>query len=193
MEELEKAAWFKNAFGDLRLVSKGDPKCPTPPLETLFNLDEDHSVKTIHHRHENCQPLAGSTPPRKLGNEIVNMTNSEDEGSTSSSCDEGSRAAATKGGEVGPSPSAGDNGMAPGTTGGGWLSPATLLHPRGGHSNKHQVDCVSPGAGLNQGAPQGGGILVCVHLYLEELLKINLLLTSLMSTGTTQVLFSGAG
>ncbi len=119
LEELEKTAWFKNAFKDLWLVSKDGPKRPTPLSETLFNLDEDCSVKTIHHWHGNRKPLAGLTPPRKLGNEIVNMTNSKDEGFTSSSCDEGLRTGATKGDEVGPSPSAGDNGMAPGATSGG--------------------------------------------------------------------------
>ncbi len=119
LEELKKAAWLKNAFEDLRLVSKDSPKHPTPPQETLFNLDEDRPVKTRHHRHENCQPLAGLTPPRKLGNEIINMTNSKDKGSTSSSCDKVLRAAATKEDKVGPSPCAGDKGMAPGTTGGG--------------------------------------------------------------------------
>jgi hypothetical protein len=117
LEELEKAAWFKNAFDDLGLVSKGVPKRPAPPPETLFNLDEDHSVKTTHLRHENCPPPARSTPPRKSGNEIVNMTNSKDEHSISSSCDEGLRVAATNWVEEGPSSSDGDNGMAPSTTG----------------------------------------------------------------------------
>jgi hypothetical protein len=49
LEELEKAAWFKNTFDDLSLVLKGSPKHPTPLPETLFNLDVDHLVKTIHH------------------------------------------------------------------------------------------------------------------------------------------------
>jgi hypothetical protein len=49
LEELEKAGWFKNAFEDLGLVSKGSPKHSTPPPETLFNLGEACSVKTIHH------------------------------------------------------------------------------------------------------------------------------------------------
>ena len=61
----------------------------------------------------------GSSPPRKSGNEIVNMINSKDEGSTSSSFDEGLHFAATNGDEEGPSSSDGDNGIAPSATVGG--------------------------------------------------------------------------
>jgi hypothetical protein len=31
LEELEKAAWFRDAFEDLGPAAKGGPKCPTPP------------------------------------------------------------------------------------------------------------------------------------------------------------------
>jgi hypothetical protein len=119
LDGLEKAAWFKNAFEDLGLVSKSGPKPLTPLLETLFNLDKDRSVKTIHHQHENRQPLVELTQTRKFGNESIKMMTSKDEGSTLSSCDEELHTAVPKGDGIGPSPSAGDNEMAPGATSGG--------------------------------------------------------------------------
>jgi len=64
---LETASWFKNAFADLGLTIDRKLKKPAPLPETLFNLEKDQSVKTVHHRHEEQQAAttAGNTPPRK--------------------------------------------------------------------------------------------------------------------------------
>jgi hypothetical protein len=59
---LETASWFKNAFTDLGSAVDGKSKKPAPPPETLFNLEEDRSVKTVHHHHEQAATTAGSTP-----------------------------------------------------------------------------------------------------------------------------------
>ncbi len=45
LADLKKAAWYKNAFEDLNPAKQGGLK---PPPESLFNLDEDRSIKTIH-------------------------------------------------------------------------------------------------------------------------------------------------
>jgi hypothetical protein len=63
LEELEKAAWFKDTFEDLRLDKIGGPKQPAPPPEALFNLDEDHSIKTIRLHNEHRLPSKGMTSP----------------------------------------------------------------------------------------------------------------------------------
>ena len=91
-----------------------------PPPESLFNLDEDRSVKTIHLRNENWPaPAAGGSPPpqKQSNNEVVEVASS-DEDSASSSSDDGSRSAATDGDEKHPSSSVEDNGMTPGATNG---------------------------------------------------------------------------
>jgi hypothetical protein len=49
---LETTSWFKDAFTDLGLTVNRKSKKTAPPPETLFNLEEDRSVKTVHHRHE---------------------------------------------------------------------------------------------------------------------------------------------
>jgi hypothetical protein len=119
LEELEKAAWFKDAFEDLGPAAKGGPKHPTPPPETLFDLDRERLVKTIHQCNEKSQPSMGSTPPaRKTGTRIVNLMAS-DKDSTSSSSNKGSCSAASDGGANSPSSSDKDNGQAPGATNGG--------------------------------------------------------------------------
>jgi hypothetical protein len=118
LAELEKAAWYKNAFKNLGAAKQGGLK--TPP-ESLFNLNEDRSVKTIHLCNKNwLAPAAGGTPPpqKKSNNKVVEMTSS-DEDSASSSSDEGSRSAATDGDKNLPSSSVEDNGMAPATANGG--------------------------------------------------------------------------
>ena len=89
--DLENALWFKNAFEDLELDMPGAPKALTPPPESLFNLDKDRSIKTIHDRNLN-RPSAAGTPPWKNVSETVDMTFS-DEDSTPSSSDEGPRKA----------------------------------------------------------------------------------------------------
>ncbi len=119
LEELEKAAWFKDAFEDLRLDKKGGPKQPAPPPEALFNLDEDCSTKTIHLRNEQCPLSTGMTsPPRNTGNRIVNLTTSDGD-YTSSSSDKGSRSDAANENDDIPASSDEVNGPAPSVAGGG--------------------------------------------------------------------------
>jgi hypothetical protein len=50
--DLESTAWYKDAFKDLGLTTKDGSKKPAPPPKTLFNLDEDRSIKTIHNHNE---------------------------------------------------------------------------------------------------------------------------------------------
>ncbi len=65
-EDLEKVSWFKDAFADLGIAAKrGALKKQAPPLEMLFDLDGNRSIKTIHHRNEEQPNNAGSTPPKK--------------------------------------------------------------------------------------------------------------------------------
>jgi hypothetical protein len=92
--DLEKAAWFKDAFSDLDLnQSSKETKQPAPPLEALFDLDDERLIKTIHkcHMHRTTTTM-GSPPPKKGTRELGNMTDLEDEDSASSSDDEGSHA-----------------------------------------------------------------------------------------------------
>jgi hypothetical protein len=65
-EDLEKASWFKDAFADLGIaLNGGASKKQALPLEMLFNLDGECSIKTIH-QHNEAQPSnAGSTSPRR--------------------------------------------------------------------------------------------------------------------------------
>jgi hypothetical protein len=117
LAELEKAAWYKDAFKDLGTAKQGHLK---PPPESLFNRDEDCSIKTIHLRNDNrLLSAGGSSPPRQKSNTKVIELASSDEESASSSSDKGSRSAATDGDEVLPSSSAEDNGQAPGAADGG--------------------------------------------------------------------------
>ena len=118
LAELEKASWYKNAFEDIGTVKRSNPK---PPPELLFNLDEDHSIKTIHLRNKAQLSLkeGGSQPLQKKSIDKVVQPTSSDEESASSSSDEGSRSAAADGVEYSPSSSAEDNGQAPDATNGG--------------------------------------------------------------------------
>jgi hypothetical protein len=120
LADLERAAWYKNAFDDLSPAKQGGPKFPAPPPESLFNLDKDCSIKTIHLHNDNRLPSAGGTPPpqKKSNTEVVKLANS-DEDSASSSIDEGLRSAATNADEYAPSSSAEDNSQAPAATDGG--------------------------------------------------------------------------
>jgi hypothetical protein len=81
-----RASWIKDAFADLGTSAKGNPKKQAPPPETLFNLDEDKSVKTVHQCHKQVAATnTGSTPPRKGTGEIVNVTALDEESASSSS------------------------------------------------------------------------------------------------------------
>jgi hypothetical protein len=79
LADLEKAAWYKDAFEDIGAAKRSKFK---PPPESLFNLDEDRSITTIHHRNEVCSSLeAGGPRPSqgKLTGEVVHLTNSDEE------------------------------------------------------------------------------------------------------------------
>jgi hypothetical protein len=82
---LETALWFKDAFADLGSAVDGKSKKPAPPPGTLFNLEEDRSVKTVHHCHEQAVTTAGSTPPWKGKGKVVNVASSDEESASSSS------------------------------------------------------------------------------------------------------------
>jgi hypothetical protein len=116
---LEMASWFKDAFADLGSTIDGKSKKPASPTKSLFNLEEDWLVKTVHNRHEEVQEatIAGNTPPRKGENEIVKLASS-DEDSASSSSQDGPRAADAVGDEDSPTSSAEDDGNAVGTADG---------------------------------------------------------------------------
>lgn len=117
LEELEKAAWFKDAFADLNLSKANNPKKLAPPPEALFNLDEERSVQTIHNRNLARLPSAGQ-PLRKTGNRNVDLTLS-DEDSASSSGDERSRPTTPEEDMRVLASSAEVNGTESGATGGG--------------------------------------------------------------------------
>jgi hypothetical protein len=84
---LETASGFKNAFADLGLAVEGKTKKPAPPPETLFNLEEDRSIKTLHHHHEQAATTAGITPPWKGKGKVVNVASSDEQSASSSSQD----------------------------------------------------------------------------------------------------------
>ena len=84
---METASWFKDAFANLGLRVDRKLKKPAPPPETLFNLKDDRSVKTVHHRHEQAATTVGSTPPQKGKGKVVKMASSDEESTSSSSQD----------------------------------------------------------------------------------------------------------
>jgi hypothetical protein len=97
--DLEKAAWFKDAFSDLNLnQSLKGMKQPAPPPEALFDLDGERPIKTIHERHMHRTTTTTESPPPKKGTrELVDMTDLEDKDFASSSDDEGSHAHSNQG------------------------------------------------------------------------------------------------
>jgi hypothetical protein len=115
---LKTASWFKDAFADLGSVVDKKLKKPAPPPETLFNLEEDWSVKTVHHCHEQAATTAGSTPPWKGKGKVVNVASSDEE-SASSSSQVRSRTAAAIGDEDSSASSDEDDGNALGMANGG--------------------------------------------------------------------------
>jgi hypothetical protein len=116
----ETASWFKDAFADLGLAVVGKSKKPAPPPKILFNLEEDRSVKTVHHRHDEQQAatLAGNTPPRKGKGEVVEVASS-DEDSASLSSPVRPRTKDAVGDEDSPTSSEEDDGNAVGAANGG--------------------------------------------------------------------------
>jgi hypothetical protein len=101
---------------------------PKPPPESLFHLDEDCLIKTIHLRNDTRLPSTAGEPhplQKKSTSEVVHLNNPDEE-SASLSSDDGSQSAAAKGDEYSPSTSAEENCPAPDVTNGGCSLPATL-------------------------------------------------------------------
>jgi hypothetical protein len=67
--DLMNASWFKDTFFDLDLDKSKGKKQPAPPPETLFDLDGDRLVTTIHEYHMK-QPTLKSPPPAKRNNKF---------------------------------------------------------------------------------------------------------------------------
>ena len=98
----------------------GAGKKQAPPPETLFDLDGDRSIKTIHHRNEEKpNEGAGSTPPRKSKGNVEVVDDSDEDSESSLENQERPRAAATVRGDALPTSSDEDNGKAPGAADGG--------------------------------------------------------------------------
>jgi hypothetical protein len=99
-------------------VVNGKPKKPAPPPKTLFNLEEDWSVKTVHHHLRQVATAVGSTPPRKGKGKIVKVASSGEE-SASSSRKDGLCTAAAIGDEDSPTSSGKDDSKDPSRAYGG--------------------------------------------------------------------------
>jgi hypothetical protein len=123
-EDLEKVLWFKDAFADLGIVAKGGAlKKQAPPPETLFDLDRDQSIKTIHHHNEEQPNDAGSNPPKKgKEKDMINVSSEEESDWESASLpgkQERPYAAATVRGDKPPASSDEVDGEASGAADGG--------------------------------------------------------------------------
>jgi hypothetical protein len=123
-EDLEKASWFKDAFADLGIAAKGGAlKKQAPPPETIFDLDEDRSIKTIHHRNKEQPNNVGSITPKKGKEKDVIDVSSEEESDGESTSPPGKQerpgAAATVGGDKPPTSSDEVDGKASGAAYGG--------------------------------------------------------------------------
>jgi hypothetical protein len=88
LNELEGAAWYKNAF-DLKSLNKSIRTTTNRAPEALFDLDATQSIKTIHNRHlkpsfipevgeddeseaeASAANASSATPPRKITNKEV--------------------------------------------------------------------------------------------------------------------------
>jgi hypothetical protein len=82
--EMVLAPWFKDVFAKLNLAKKGRGNLPPPPPEMLFNLAEERSIKTIHHRNESPPQESMDGQPGK-GSKTVKLTGSEEESASLSS------------------------------------------------------------------------------------------------------------
>jgi hypothetical protein len=82
--EMVLAPWFKDAFAELNLAKKGRGNLPPLPPEMLFNLTEERSIKTIHHRNES-PPQEGTDGQPGKGSKTVNLMVSDEESASSSS------------------------------------------------------------------------------------------------------------
>ena len=75
-------SWFKDDFANLGIASNGRATKKQAPLrEMLFNLDGDHSIKSIHQRNEAHPSSAGRTPPKKKKGKELIIVSSEEESS----------------------------------------------------------------------------------------------------------------
>jgi hypothetical protein len=101
----------------------GASKKQAPPPETLFNLDGERSIKTIHQRNKAQPSNMGSTPSKKgKDKDLINISCKEesDKGSTPLPGKQAmSRAAAAVGEDESPTSSNEVDGQAPGTADGG--------------------------------------------------------------------------
>ncbi len=123
-EDLEIASWFKDAFANLGIAAKGGAlKKQAPPPETMFDLNGDRSIKTIHHCNEEQPSDAGSTPPKKgKEKEMIDVSSEEElDGESASPPGKQERllAAATVGGDKPPTSSDEVDGKASGAANGG--------------------------------------------------------------------------
>ncbi len=84
---LESVLWFQDAFAKLGTLVNEKLKKQALPPNTLFNLNEDRSLKTIPHFHEQAVTTMGSTPPWKGKGEIVNLANLDEDSASLSSID----------------------------------------------------------------------------------------------------------
>jgi hypothetical protein len=84
---LETALGLNDVFAEeLAASAGGNSRRQAPPPETLFNLNKDWSMKTVHCRHEQAAATPmGNTPPWKGKGKVVNVTNSSEESASSSS------------------------------------------------------------------------------------------------------------
>ena len=90
----EGAAWFKDEFGLLgKNATRNQTRFAAP--ETLFDLDDAGSRKTIHNRHKKVQIEEGAskvlgTPPRKERDKsVVDMTGDDEDSASSTSSSSG--------------------------------------------------------------------------------------------------------
>jgi hypothetical protein len=117
-------SWFKDDFANLGIASNGRAtKKQAPPPETLFNLDGDRSIKTIH-QHNKAQPSStGHTPPKKKkGEELIDVSSEEEFSEESAPLLENQgrpHTAATVGEKEYPASSDEVDGQAPGAADGG--------------------------------------------------------------------------
>ncbi len=122
--DLEKALWFKDAFANLGIASNGRAtEKQAPPPETLFNLDGDCSIKTIHQHNEAQPSSAGCMPPKKKkGKELMDVSSEEETSKNSAPLLENQgrpRAAATVREKEYPASNDEVHGLAPGAADGG--------------------------------------------------------------------------
>jgi hypothetical protein len=110
-DDFASASWYKDAFADLGIGTKGRKIAPPPP-ENLFRLDEERSVFTIHKRNE-LRPIQGdedslatnqqmdrnNTESQNGSSETIVMMESDEDSASESSNETMSQRTATAGEE----------------------------------------------------------------------------------------------